>query len=108
MRNGLYKVAFATQGGSGAGVVVLDNGAVRGGDSMMFYVGRYVVEGGEFSATVLADTHSTVPGMGSVFGVNKVNIALKGKVGEDTATLQGSSPDAPGVSFQAELTRLSD
>lgn len=35
MKNGLYKVSFQTQTGGGGGVVVLHDGEVRGGDSLL-------------------------------------------------------------------------
>jgi hypothetical protein len=41
MQTGLYKVNFKTPLGLGAGVVVLENGMIRGGDSSMFYRGTY-------------------------------------------------------------------
>lgn len=108
MQDGLYKAKFATPIGEGAGVVVLSGGSLRGGDSMMFYVGTYAETGDQFSATVDIDVHSQVEGMASVFGQgnNRVHIKLSGYSKGDTATAHGSSPQAPGVSFNVELTRL--
>ena len=108
MENGLYKVAFRTPIGEGYGVVVLENGTLRGGDSMMFYVGKYTENGGQFTASVDVDVHSNVPGMVSVFGPgrNRVHIDLKGQSTDNSADANGSSPQAPGVSFSTSLTRL--
>ncbi len=108
MQDGLYKAEFQTPMGVGYGVVVLSGGTLRGGDSMMYYVGTYSESGGQFTASVEVDVHSTVPGMVSVFGPgkNRVHIDLKGQSTADSANAQGSSPQAPGVGFSTSLTRL--
>lgn len=108
IQDGLYKVDFQTQIGAGSGVVALRDGEVRGGDSGMFYVGSYRESGDEVSAEVVADTHSSIPEMHSVFGADKVTISLRGRSNGDAAQLSGSAKEAPGVMFQAILTRLSD
>jgi hypothetical protein len=100
MRDGLYKVAFQTAAGSGAGVAVLESGTIRGGDSMMFYTGTFSEAGSQFTARVLSKKHSNVPGMGSVFGRDEVNISL------NTATVHGTAVEAPGVTFLATLALL--
>jgi len=108
MEDGLYKVTFATPMGEGYGVVVLKGGELRGGDSMMYYVGTYSENGGDFSASVDVNVHSQVAGMVSVFGpgVNRVHLDLSGKSLGSGATAKGSSPQAPGVGFSATLAKL--
>lgn len=108
MQDGLYKAAFQTPMGEGYGVVVLSGGTLRGGDSMMYYIGTYTENGGQFTASVDVDVHSTVPGMVSVFGPskNRVHIDLQGQSTAESATAKGSSPQAPGIGFNAKLTRL--
>ena len=106
LENGLYKVAFQTPLGAGYGVAVLRDGVIEGGDSMMFYRGTYSQEGDAFTASVEIGTHSTVKGMDSVFGVASGSIDLAGQTGSMPATVQGSSPQAPGISFQAVLSPL--
>jgi hypothetical protein len=44
--------------------------------------------------------------MANVFGTPNPKIQLSGKVAGDSATMAGTSPNAPGVSFQAILTFL--
>lgn len=109
MQDGLYKAAFKTPMGEGFGVVVLSGGTLRGGDTMMYYVGTYSEDGGQFTASVEVDSHSSVPGMMSVFGPgkNRVHINLNGTSTGDSATAKGSSPQAPGVAFAVTLSRLS-
>ncbi len=57
LQNGLYKIEFQTQLGAGSGVVILHDGQLRGGDSMIYYVGTYKQDGDEFSAEVRTDAH---------------------------------------------------
>lgn len=108
MRNGLYKVEFQTPLGAGAGVVVLRDGKIRGGDSAMFYVGDVSENGSDLTAEVEGKLHTDIPGMRSVFGVNHTHIKLKGKGSGNAATFTGTAKEAPSVSFQARLTKISD
>ena len=104
MKNGLYKVEFATQRGAGAGVVVLNNGKVQGGDSALSYDGTYVEDGNTFAANVTTRRHTQ--GMPSVFGVDNVEIKIEGQIAGDKAALLGSVPTMPGVRFQANLSPI--
>jgi hypothetical protein len=79
LKDGLYKVEFRTPLGMGAGVVVLQGGQVRGGDSRTYYVGSYSESSSQFSAKVKVDTHTNFPGLSSVFGRDRVNISLRGR-----------------------------
>lgn len=108
MQDGLYKAAFKTPIGEGFGVVVLSGGTLRGGDTMMYYVGTYSEDGGRFTASLDVDSHSNVPEMMSVFGPgkNRVHIDLSGTSSGDSASAKGSSPQAPGIGFSVALTRL--
>lgn len=106
MQNGLYKVHFKTPIGEGAGVITLQDGKLAGGDSSMFYVGSYQEDGNQFHATVEVDTHTRMAGMASALGVSKGTLKLSGTTQGDTANMTGSSPQAPGVSFRATLSRI--
>jgi hypothetical protein len=106
LSDGLYKVSFQTPLGAGYGVIVVEGSSMMGGDSSMYYVGSIDQNGDDFTAEVMAREHTSVPGMGSVFGVPEAKIILQGTSVGKKATAQGSSPDAPGVSFTATLERL--
>jgi|SRR5262245_2353459 len=106
MQNGLYKVEFRTQLGVGAGVVVLQDGKIQGGDSAMYYVGDYSENGQEMTARVEGKMHTDTPGMSSVFGVNHTHIRLTGKTNGNSAVMQGRADEVPSVSFQARLTKI--
>jgi len=108
MKTGLYKVDFRTPLGAGAGVVVIEDGKVRGGDSAIAYFGTYHLEQDNFTATVRTLRHTANPQLVNVFGHDDVEIRLAGKFTGDSADVQGSSPQAPGVTFGARLTRIAD
>lgn len=107
MKNGLYKVEFHTQLGSGSGIVFLQDGKLHGGDSSLYYVGDYSL-GEDFTAQVETNLHSKMFGMSSVFGIDNAHIKLTGKQKGDTAELTGTAREAPGVSFKALLKKLKD
>jgi hypothetical protein len=108
MRDGLYKVEFKTLLGAGSGVVVLQDGRLRGGDAALYYVGTYGIEGNAFLANVVTNRHTNYPGIVSVFGIDRVHINLKGTFEEDTITALGTAAEAPNIKFQARLQRISD
>jgi hypothetical protein len=108
MKDGLYKVHFEVPGNQGAGVVVLSGGIIRGGDSSIYYHGSYTTVGDQLNAEVKTDAHTKVPGGASVFGIDRVTITLTGKINGDSAALTGTAKEAPGLSFQAALSRIAD
>lgn len=108
MRDGLYKVQFETRLGAGAGVVFLQAGRLRGGDSSNIYVGTYSENGKLFTAQVRTDRHSNFPGLLPVFGVNPAHITLTGTSSGDSAEMTGAATESPGIAFQATLTRIGD
>lgn len=103
LADGFYVVQFKTPRGSGAGVLMLANGQLRGGDSAIIYTGTYSQAGDQFSAQVSTKRHSQ--GLPSVFGVDTITISLTGKSSDHAASCTGT---AAGVSFQADLSRISD
>lgn len=106
--SGLYAIRFQTPLGAGAGVAYLENGRLRGGDSLMAYVGSYTEANGNLTADVLAYKHTNVPNMASVFGVDRTDIRLTGSIVAGEAILTGISPQAPGINLQVFLERLHD
>ncbi|MBI3129665.1 MAG: hypothetical protein HYZ11_18810 [Candidatus Tectomicrobia bacterium] len=108
MRDGIYKVHFKTQRGEGAGVVILQGGKLRGGDSGMYYIGTYQQNGDDFTADVETGVHTRTPGIGSVFGLDNVHIKLTGKTNGDSAQMSGKAREAANVSFHAAMTRIGD
>ena len=106
MKNGLYKVAVSTAFGTGAGVVTLMDGRIRGGDSAISYIGQYAEDGGHFVANVTIKRHTA--GVPSLLGNDQIAVAFQGKADDDRVSLLGSVPAVPGVGFQARLEFISD
>lgn len=105
---GLYTVRFQIAGDEGAGVAYLANGKLRGGDSMMAYVGSYTESNGQLEADVRAYKHTSVAGMTSIFGVDQVDIHLSGNISGGNGSLTGTAPQAPGLTLQVKMQRLHD
>lgn len=108
MIDGLYRVVFTTQIGAGTGVVHLMGGKLWGGDATIFYTGTYSLDAGRFTASVKTGRHSEVAGSMSVFGIDRVDISLKGTVSGDTIEAEGAAAQAPGIVFNALLIRVAD
>ena len=108
MRDGLYKIAFETQHGVGAGVAHLIGGRIWGGDGGLFYVGSYEVDGSRFDGTVTTAAHTEHPGLVSVFGVNQARVHLSGTWSGDAADLAGTAAEAPDVRFTVHMERIAD
>lgn len=108
MRDGLYRAQFHTQLDTGAGVVFLEAGKLRGGNSRNFYVGTYAQTGNRVTAQVTTDKHSDVPGLASVFGADPAHISLAGTANGDFVEMTGTAAEAPGISFRATLTKIAD
>lgn len=107
--NGTWVVNFNTPLGGGAGVVVLNDGKLRGGDSMMIYYGSYNENANKLDVDLRFHAHTVVPGMGSVFGIDQADIHLSGTVtGGMNAQLTGSSPQANGVTITVSMQRQMD
>jgi hypothetical protein len=103
LTDGFYIVQFRTPKGTGAGVLTLADGKLRGGDSAIMYTGSYSQEGDKFTAQVSTKRHTQ--GMPSVFGVDSVTLTLAGKSSDSAASCTGT---AAGITFQADLHRASD
>jgi len=108
MQDGLYKVVFRTSLGTGGGVVVLREGRLCGGDSGLYFVGTYQVTGSHFTADLQIDRHTQEPGARPLFGISRLVVRLDGVGTGDEAVMRGTSPDAPGIEFEAVMTKLSD
>lgn len=108
MLNGLYKVQFSTPIGSGWGLIHAIDGRIWGGDPILFYTGTFREEDGALTAEIRTDRHTSIPGTGSVFGTDRVTINLTGRVLGTKVVCAGTSPNAPGLKFEAVLEKISD
>jgi hypothetical protein len=106
LRNGGYSAWFRTSLREGTGIVVLKDGKLTGGDTVLTYTGTYFQNGDRFSASVTTQRHS--PGQPSVFGIDNVNLTLTGKSTPATASCSGTAKQAPELTFEATLIPMAD
>ena len=106
LRNGSYSAWFRTPQGEGTGVVVLNDGKLIGGDTVIAYTGSYVEEGDTFTASVKTERHTQ--GQPPVFGFDETDLTLTGKSTRTTASCTGTAKQAPGLTFEATLVRMAD
>jgi hypothetical protein len=106
IKAGLYRAQFSTPGKGGTGVVYLNDGKIFGGDSALAYVGTYTENSSGIRAQVGTNRHS--PGVPSVFGADHVTIELTGHASNGVIVLKGSAPQAPSLTFDAQLNFLAD
>jgi hypothetical protein len=101
LQNAKYSVWFKTPQAEGYGIVSLMDGNVSGGDNLSNYIGTYVQDGDNFSATIAVRRHTQ--GQPSVFGIDNVDITLSGKSTPTTASCFGAADQAPGMTLQRSL-----
>ena len=106
LRNGSYSAWYRTSLREGAGVVVLKDGKLTGGDTVLAYTGTYLQDGDRFTASLTTQRHSA--GQPSVFGIDNVNLTLTGKSTSTTASCTGTAEQAPGLIFEATLIPMAD
>jgi T3SS negative regulator,GrlR len=106
LANGKYSAWFRTSLGEGTGIVILQDGNVSGGDTVMAYSGSYKQDGDSFSADIAIKRHS--PGQLSVFGIDDVDIVLTGKSTGKSASCYGRSKQEPSMTFEAIMIRMAD
>ena len=106
IENGLYKLQFHSLIGAGAGVVMLQDGKLWGGDSGLYYVGSYDLKDGAILAQVRTNRHSNLGQVQSVFGIDQATIRLEGDAKDNAAAMTGTAREAPGVALQAHLSRI--
>jgi T3SS negative regulator,GrlR len=107
LRNGSYSAWFRTPKAGGTGIVVLNDGKLTGGDTVLAYTGTYFQNGDRFSASVRTQRHS--PGQPSVFGIDNLDLTLIGRSTPTTASCAGTAKQAPDLMlFVATLVPMAD
>ncbi len=94
MLEALWSVTFIvpSSGSYGAGVVVLENGTVRGGDSAYYYVGNFRVKDDVLIAEVTINHYFGAPN--NVFGnIQKTHVILSGNPNYEGFDVTGKSTD---------------
>jgi len=104
LQNGEYAAWFKTPRGEGTGILLLTNGKITGGDSVLTYSGSYQVDEDRFTAVVSTKRHAA--GQPTLFGIDEVQIEVVGKSTGTTASCTGAAKQAPDLPFQATLIRV--
>ena len=105
MYEGLWIAQYAGMEGRDAGIVVLTQGRVLGGDNAFTYSGVYKEDGGALQATVLIQNFNA--SIGNVLGIAG-DYTLTMKVlpsGDGILEGQGTTSLAPGFGLKVKLTR---
>jgi hypothetical protein len=106
LRDGRYSAWFRTSLREGTGVVVLNNGQVTGGDTVLAYSGTCSQNGDIFTASITTRRHA--PGQPSVFGIDDVDLTVTGKSTPTMASCTGTAKQVPGLIFEATFIRMTD
>jgi hypothetical protein len=107
MQDGIYWVDFQTRGDSGAGLIVIKDGSLNGGDQGYIYNGTYSVSGNNVTARALVTQHN--PALRSVFGnASGFHLQLSGVSSPGRFSLNGSIPNVPNASIGIVGRRLGD
>jgi len=93
IRNGLYALSVKIQDGlegGDTGVVVLRDGAIRGGDSFFYFVGSYSCSGGKWKGEVTSQEHT--PALATRLFARKVaTIGFSGTYSDDGAESENTA-----------------
>ena len=108
MEDGLYEIFFHTVHGTGSGVIYASGGKLRGGNSAFAFTGSYQNKASGISAMVVSRRYNPDHAVTSVFGLEGVTLTLSGRNNGGLLNFEGNALQMPGISFKAELTRISD
>jgi hypothetical protein len=106
LREGLYRVRFRTREDEGSGVAMLRGGRFLGGDSGMYYAGRYSVDEGRFEAELTIATHTFVGWMMPVLLSERASIRLAGRIESDRITIGGEADTPSRTRLEVEMEFL--
>ncbi|OCK59490.1 hypothetical protein [Bradyrhizobium sp. LMTR 3] len=108
--NGLYSIHIRMLDGIDAGntgVMMLQDGRIRGGDAYFDYVGAYTAANGKWKGELVNREHTPAQGERPVFGGHEVGIGFSGTYDRDGA--EGEATALAGkrsIRFKAVLRKL--
>lgn len=108
MNNGIYSVSFQTPtGAAGAGLVVVLDGAVHGGDAGFVYRGRFEIGAGQLRGKLAVTRWSAA--VESVFGpINHFDLQVSGSTSGDAFSVSAVIPQAPDRQMVITGQRVAD
>lgn len=105
--NGLYTIEIEmTDGGRGhaAGVIVLLDGKIAGGDGHFYYTGSYTAAAGKWRGELTTFEHTKSVGVTPLFGGREVTCGFSGSYAQDSAVVSGTAlVGKTSVLFEARL-----
>lgn len=106
LKDGHYMAWFQTDRGQGTGRVLLENGEISGGDTVISYEGTYQVEGSRVTGTLTTRRHSA--GQPSIFGIDELKIKLAGTAAGNFVSCSGEVEQIPGTVLHITLIPLQE
>lgn len=106
MIEGLYKVKFRTGADEGSCICLFHGGRVAGGGSVMYYVGRYTVDGNRFSLDLEAKRHAGRNKPSPVLGLDEFHMTMDGMSAGPYAQAIGKILEVPEAVFMANFAYL--
>jgi len=105
---GLYKVEYVINEGSGRSVLYARDGKMLGGNTAFAHFGTYQNVNGEIVARIRTRRHSASPQRRSLVSSDEVTINLRGRTQGEGYRFMGNVVEDTGSLFRAIMTRLSD
>ncbi len=104
-REGLYRAEFNTLTMQGIGLVVLIDGKIYGGDTIIYYVGTYSTDGDTLTARVEAGSYKETPvaEIESVLKRDRKVLELEGEIKGRSIELGGRSKEGSGIDIMIRL-----
>lgn len=105
---GLYKVEYIINDGSGRSVLYARDGKMLGGNTAFAHFGTYQNVNGEIVARLRTRRHSPSPRPRSLVSSDAVTISIRGRAQGRGYRFDGNVVEDTGSSFRAIMTRLGD
>ncbi len=112
IRNGLYSIHIrmldGVDGGN-TGVMLLNDGLMRGGDGFFDYVGAYTGANGRWKGELVNHEHTPSRGERPVFGGHEVGIGFSGTYTDEGALAEATAlAGKRSIRFSAVMKRLAE
>lgn len=108
MISGIYLISFLADSNKfGEGLVVVDEGAVNGGDATYLYRGHFDQYGDDMKASIEV-RHYRGPLNGVLGPIKQFDLILSGKIVGDNFSLSGGIPNMPTATITITGTKIAD
>ena len=110
MIDALWSVRFISNNMiAGAGVVLLKQGHILGGDAQYYYVGRLTLTQDIVNAEIAVRIHTRISGFQSIFGaIDEFTLVLSGKATSNEITLGGKMKEQPNATITVICSRIAE